>query len=194
MTATSAGTATPPRGVAVRFDDMHRWYGPVHALDGLSLDIAPGELVALLGPSGCGKTTALRALGGLDDVDAGRILVDGKDMTQVPANKRNMGIVFQAYSLFPNMTAGDNVAYGLRLRGMGKDERRKRAGEVLELVGLGGYANRYPYQMSGGQQQRVALARALAIEPSVLLLDSRCRRSTRRSAASCARRSGASRS
>ena len=171
MTATSAGTATPRRGVAVRFDDMHRWYGPVHALDGLSLDIAPGELVALLGPSGCGKTTALRALGGLDDVDAGRILVDGKDMTQVPANKRNMGIVFQAYSLFPNMTAGDNVAYGLRLRGMGKDERRKRAGEVLELVGLGGYANRYPYQMSGGQQQRVALARALAIQPQVLLLD-----------------------
>jgi putative spermidine/putrescine transport system ATP-binding protein len=171
MTATSAGTTTPRRGVAVRFDDMHRWYGPVHALDGLSLDIAPGELVALLGPSGCGKTTALRALGGLDDVDAGRILVDGKDMTRVPANKRNMGIVFQAYSLFPNMTAGDNVAYGLRLRGVAKDERRKRAVEVLELVGLGGYANRYPHQMSGGQQQRVALARALAIQPQVLLLD-----------------------
>jgi putative spermidine/putrescine transport system ATP-binding protein len=171
MTATSAGPATPRNGVAVQFEDMHRWYGPVHALDGLSIDIAPGELVALLGPSGCGKTTALRALGGLDDVDAGRILVDGKDMTRVPANKRNMGIVFQAYSLFPNMTAGDNVAYGLRLRGKGKDDRRKRAGEVLDLVGLGGYANRYPHQMSGGQQQRVALARALAIEPQVLLLD-----------------------
>jgi len=171
MTATSAGPATPRNGVAVQFEDMHRWYGPVHALDGLSLDIAPGELVALLGPSGCGKTTALRALGGLDDVDAGRILVDGKDMTRVPANKRNMGIVFQAYSLFPNMTAGDNVAYGLRLRGQGREERRNRASEVLDLVGLGGYANRYPHQMSGGQQQRVALARALAIEPQVLLLD-----------------------
>jgi putative spermidine/putrescine transport system ATP-binding protein len=104
-------------------------------------------------------------------VDAGRILVDGKDVTHVPSNKRNMGIVFQAYSLFPNMTAGDNVAYGLRLRGVGKDERRRRAAETLDLVGLGGYANRYPHQMSGGQQQRVALARALAIRPQVLLLD-----------------------
>ena len=171
MTATSAGSATAPHGVAVAFQDLHRWYGPVHALDGLSIDIAPGELVALLGPSGCGKTTALRALGGLDEVDAGRILVDGKDITHVPANKRNMGIVFQAYSLFPNMTAGDNVAYGLRLRGTSKDDRRKRSAETLDLVGLGGYANRYPHQMSGGQQQRVALARALAIQPHVLLLD-----------------------
>jgi putative spermidine/putrescine transport system ATP-binding protein len=171
MTSPSAGPSTAGRSVAVQFQDMHRWYGPVHALDGLSIDIAPGELVALLGPSGCGKTTALRALGGLDEVDAGRILVDGKDMTHVPANKRNMGIVFQAYSLFPNMTAGANVAYGLRLRGKGKDDRQRRAADVLELVGLGGYANRYPHQMSGGQQQRVALARALAIEPQVLLLD-----------------------
>jgi putative spermidine/putrescine transport system ATP-binding protein len=150
---------------------MHRWYGSVHALDGLSIDISPGELVALLGPSGCGKTTALRALGGLDEIDAGRILVDGKDMTRVPANKRGMGIVFQAYSLFPNMTSIENVAYGLRLRGVGNDERRKRAGAMLELVGLEKQADRYPYQMSGGQQQRVALARALAIEPKVLLLD-----------------------
>ena len=171
MTATSAGPEATPHGVAVQFQDLHRWYGPVHALDGFSIDIAPGELVALLGPSGCGKTTALRALGGLDEVDAGSIVVDGKEITRVPANKRNMGIVFQAYSLFPNMTAGDNVAYGLRLRGVGKDERRKRAAETLELVGLGGYANRYPHQMSGGQQQRVALARALAIRPKVLLLD-----------------------
>src|SRR6185369_6841095 len=126
---------------------------------------------ALLGPSGCGKTTALRALGGLDDVDQGRILVDGKDVTDVPTNKRNMGIVFQAYSLFPNMTARDNVGYGLRLRGVGGTERKRRADEVLELVGLGQQAGRYPHQMSGGQQQRVALARALAIEPKVLLLD-----------------------
>jgi putative spermidine/putrescine transport system ATP-binding protein len=168
--ATTSSTATG-HGVAVVFEDMHRWYGPVHALQGLSVDIAPGELVALLGPSGCGKTTALRALGGLDVVDQGRILVDGRDMTRVPANKRNMGIVFQAYSLFPNMTARDNVAYGLRLRGVDKPTRNKRAEETLELVGLGAQSSRYPHQMSGGQQQRVALARALAIEPKVLLLD-----------------------
>ena len=171
MTAPTPASAAPGRGVAVQFQDMHRWYGSVHALNGLSIDISPGELVALLGPSGCGKTTALRALGGLDEVDAGRILVDGKDMTHVPSNKRGMGIVFQAYSLFPNMTSIDNVAYGLRLRGVSKDERRRRAGAMLELVGLDTQADRYPYQMSGGQQQRVALARALAIEPKVLLLD-----------------------
>jgi putative spermidine/putrescine transport system ATP-binding protein len=171
MTAPSPAPATTGRGVSVQFQDLHRWYGQVHALDGLTIDIAPGELVALLGPSGCGKTTALRALGGLDEVDGGQILVDGKDITNVPASKRGMGIVFQAYSLFPNMTSIDNVAYGLRLRGVSKDERRKRAGAMLELVGLEKQADRYPYQMSGGQQQRVALARALAIEPKVLLLD-----------------------
>jgi putative spermidine/putrescine transport system ATP-binding protein len=174
MTATASPIASPVasgRGVAVSFQEMHRWYGSVHALDGLTLDIAPGELIALLGPSGCGKTTALRALGGLDEVDMGTILVDGKDVTHVPANKRNMGVVFQAYSLFPNMTARDNVGYGLRLHGVGGAERKRRADEVLELVGLAKQAGRYPHQMSGGQQQRVALARALAIEPSVLLLD-----------------------
>jgi putative spermidine/putrescine transport system ATP-binding protein len=161
MTDTTRTVASNGHGVAVSFQDMHRWYG----------DIAPGELIALLGPSGCGKTTALRALGGLDDVDQGRILVGGRDITRVPANKRNMGIVFQAYSLFPNMTARDNVAYGLRLRGVDGKARNRKAEEMLELVGLGQQTKRYPYQMSGGQQQRVALARALAIEPSVLLLD-----------------------
>jgi putative spermidine/putrescine transport system ATP-binding protein len=171
MTDPSPAAASNGHGVAVAFQDLHRWYGPVHALNGLTIDIAPGELIALLGPSGCGKTTALRALGGLDDVDQGRILVDGKDMTRVAANKRNMGIVFQAYSLFPNMTARDNVAYGLRLRGVDGAARKKKAEEMLELVGLAQQASRYPHQMSGGQQQRVALARALAIEPSVLLLD-----------------------
>jgi putative spermidine/putrescine transport system ATP-binding protein len=171
MTTPSPSTAAAGHGVAVVFEEMHRWYGPVHALQGLSIDIAPGELIALLGPSGCGKTTALRALGGLDEVDHGRILVDGKDITRVPANKRNMGIVFQAYSLFPNMTARDNVAYGLRLRGVDGVARRRKAEETLDMVGLAAQADRYPHQMSGGQQQRVALARALAIEPSVLLLD-----------------------
>ncbi len=171
MTTASPSPAATGHGVAVVFDDMHRWYGPVHALQGLSIDIAPGELVALLGPSGCGKTTALRALGGLDEVDQGRILVGGKDITGAPANKRNMGIVFQAYSLFPNMTALDNVGYGLRLRGMDAGKRKRKAQDTLDLVGLGDQARKYPHQMSGGQQQRVALARALAIEPSVLLLD-----------------------
>jgi putative spermidine/putrescine transport system ATP-binding protein len=171
MTDPSPAAASNGHGVGVAFEDLHRWYGPVHALNGLTIDIAPGELVALLGPSGCGKTTALRALGGLDDVDEGRILVGGRDITRLPANKRNMGIVFQAYSLFPNMTARDNVAYGLRLRGVDGAARKTKANEMLELVGLGQQAGRYPHQMSGGQQQRVALARALAIEPSVLLLD-----------------------
>jgi len=158
-------------GVSVKLVGLHRHYGPVHALDGLDLEMAPGELVALLGPSGCGKTTALRALAGLDTPDAGRIVVDGRDITDVPANHRDMGMVFQAYSLFPNMTARDNVAYGLRLRGMDGQARRRRADEVLELVGLLAHGARYPYQLSGGQQQRIALARALAIEPKVLLLD-----------------------
>ncbi len=172
MSHTPAVPAQQDRsGVAVHFQDLHRYYGAVHALDGLDLEIAPGELVALLGPSGCGKTTALRALAGLDTPDAGRIVVNGRDITDVPANKRDMGMVFQAYSLFPNMTARDNVAYGLRLRGMDGQTRGRRADEMLDLVGLRTQGNRFPYQLSGGQQQRVALARALAIEPQVLLLD-----------------------
>jgi putative spermidine/putrescine transport system ATP-binding protein len=169
----SPAVTTPDvrRGVSVQLQGLQRHYGPVHALDGLDLELAPGELVALLGPSGCGKTTALRALAGLDIPDSGRIVVDGRDITDVPANHRDMGMVFQAYSLFPNMTARDNVAYGLRLRGVDAPTRRRRADEMLELVGLSIHGNRYPYQLSGGQQQRVALARALAIEPKVLLLD-----------------------
>jgi putative spermidine/putrescine transport system ATP-binding protein len=158
------------RGVAVSFQEMHRWYGSVHALDGLTLDIAPGELIALLGPSGCGKTTALRRAGRARRRRQGRILVGGKDITNVPANKRNMGIVFQAYSLFPNMTARDNVAYGLRLRGV--DGPRARGSRRDARPGRARPAGR-PLSAPdvGGQQQRVALARALAIEPSVLLLD-----------------------
>jgi putative spermidine/putrescine transport system ATP-binding protein len=169
--ATDTAATAERRGVAVQMLDMKRSYGSVQALVGLSIEMAPGELVALLGPSGCGKTTALRALAGLDELDSGRILVDGKDITAVPANRRDMGMVFQAYSLFPNMTARDNVAYGLLLRGVDQATRQRRAGEMLELVGLASQTAKYPHQMSGGQQQRVALARALAIEPTVLLLD-----------------------
>ncbi len=146
-------------------------YGDVAALAGLDLEIQDGELIALLGPSGCGKTTALRILGGFDYPTAGRVLVDGDDVTHVPPNKRDMGMVFQAYSLFPNMDARNNVAFGLRMRRQDKATRLKRADELLELVGLEQAADRYPHQLSGGQQQRVAIARALAIEPKVLLLD-----------------------
>jgi putative spermidine/putrescine transport system ATP-binding protein len=171
MTVAALPETASRAGVTVQLLDLHRHYGSLHALDGLTIELAPGELVALLGPSGCGKTTALRALAGLDEPDSGRIVVDGTDITHVPANRRDMGMVFQAYSLFPNMTARENVAYGLRLRGQAKAARERRADEMLELVGLHVQGGRYPYQLSGGQQQRVALARALAIEPKVLLLD-----------------------
>ena len=159
------------RGTAVRLERLGRSFGDVQALDGLDLDIDPGELVALLGPSGCGKTTALRVLSGLEDADSGRVVVAGKDITGLPANRRDMGMVFQAYSLFPHLTALDNVAFGLRMRRVDMAERRRRAAEALELVGLGELTGRYAQEMSGGQQQRVALARALAIRPRVLLLD-----------------------
>ena len=172
MTATSTDIQKRNTGgTAVELQELHRVYGTLHALDGLSLDISPGELVVLLGPSGCGKTTALRILAGLDDATSGNVLVAGEDVTGVPANKRDMGMVFQAYSLFPHMTVLENVAFGLKLRGREKLERVTRAGEMLEMVGLSAFADRYAHQLSGGQQQRVALARALAIQPSVLLLD-----------------------
>ena len=155
----------------MRLEALSRRFGAVQALDGLDLDLNPGELVALLGPSGCGKTTALRILAGLEDADSGRVLVGGKDITNVPANRRDMGMVFQAYSLFPHLTAVENVEFGLSLRRQAAAVRRQRAHDMLELVGIAAQANRYPQQLSGGQQQRVALARALAIQPQVLLLD-----------------------
>jgi putative spermidine/putrescine transport system ATP-binding protein len=157
--------------VAVVLRDLRRSYGPVRALNGLTLDIAPGELVALLGPSGCGKTTALRVLAGLEDADSGQVEVGGKDITSVATSARDMGMVFQAYSLFPHMSARQNVEFGLQLRRMPATRRRARASEMLDLVELSDHADRYAHQLSGGQQQRVALARALAIEPQVLLLD-----------------------
>ncbi|MEV6208835.1 ABC transporter ATP-binding protein [Kitasatospora sp. NPDC051914] len=167
--APSAETAVG--GATVEFRGLRRAFGATTALDGLDLDVRPGELLALLGPSGCGKTTALRILAGFETHDAGDVLVDGQSVTGIPAHRRDAGMVFQSYSLFPHLTALDNVAFGMRMRGTAKAERRARAQELLELVGLPQHAARYPHQLSGGQQQRIALARALALKPRVLLLD-----------------------
>jgi putative spermidine/putrescine transport system ATP-binding protein len=164
-------TAASRPGVEVRLEDLRRHYAMTTALDGLTLTMAPGEMLALLGPSGCGKTTALRLVAGLEEADSGRVVIGGNDVTNVAANKREIGMVFQAYSLFPHMTAMKNVEFGMQLHKVGAAERHKRAGEMLELVGLSAHANKYAHQLSGGQQQRVALARALAIKPKVLLLD-----------------------
>src|SRR2546421_2119329 len=170
VAAAGVGTATRA-GVEVRLENLQRRYAGVTALDGLSLTMAPGELVALLGPSGCGKTTALRLVAGLEQADSGRVVVGGEDVTGQPTNRRDVGMVFRAYPLFPPLTAGQSVAFGLKMRRVDARQRRQRAGEMLELVGLSGFADRFAHQLSGGQQQRVALARALAIQPKVLLLD-----------------------
>jgi putative spermidine/putrescine transport system ATP-binding protein len=170
VTATAA-EATRARGAGLELSGLHRSFGAARALDGFDLALAPGELVALLGPSGCGKTTALRIVAGFDQPDQGTVSLDGKGLTRLAANKRDMGMVFQSYSLFPHLTAAQNVGYGPRLRKTSKQDRDRQAGELLELVGMGGMDTRYPHQLSGGQQQRVALARALAVRPKVLLLD-----------------------
>src|SRR5207302_1464230 len=167
--------ARPDRGDALmsylQLQSLRRVFGAHVALDGIDVSIGEGEFLSLLGPSGCGKTTALRLVAGFDRPDAGSIVIDGKDVTRVSPNRRDMGMVFQAYSLFPNLTAEQNVEFGLRIRKNKRTARRKRVAELLELVGLGHAGKRYPHQLSGGMQQRVALARALAIEPRVLLLD-----------------------
>ncbi|MEU1479749.1 ABC transporter ATP-binding protein [Streptomyces sp. NPDC005760] len=161
----------PESAATVEFRGLRREFGPTVALDGLDLTARPGELLALLGPSGCGKTTALRMLAGFEHPDSGEVLVDGEDVTRVPAHRRDAGMVFQSYSLFPHLDALDNVAFGLRMRKVRTAERRSRAAELLDLVGLADKGGRFPHQLSGGQQQRVALARALALRPRVLLLD-----------------------
>ncbi|MEO7146862.1 MAG: ABC transporter ATP-binding protein [Terrimesophilobacter sp.] len=162
---------SPPQGVAVELSSITKTYGGQPALNALTLSVEPGEFVALLGPSGCGKTTALRSIAGLETIDSGTISINGEDVTDQPTNKRDMGMVFQSYSLFPHLTAGKNVEFGLRMRKVGAEERQKRAADALSMVGLDGYLDRYAHELSGGQQQRVALARALVTEPRVLLLD-----------------------
>src|SRR2546428_2769588 len=155
----------------LELQSLERRFGSVTALNGIDIALGEGEFLSLLGPSGCGKTTALRLVAGFDRPDGGSIVIDGKDVTRMSPSPRDMGMVFQAYSLFPNMTAEQNVEFGLRIRKNKRAARRKRVAELLELVGLGHAGKRYPHQLSGGMQQRVALARALAIEPRVLLLD-----------------------
>ncbi len=158
-------------GAAVELIDVTKNFGAHRALAGLSLSIARGEFVALLGPSGCGKTTALRVLAGLEQVDRGGIHIDGQDVSAVPVHRRDLGMVFQSYSLFPHLSALDNIEFGLRMRKVPAAERRRRALEALEQVNLHQFGDRYAHQLSGGQQQRVALARALVTRPRVLLLD-----------------------
>jgi putative spermidine/putrescine transport system ATP-binding protein len=159
------------RAVGVRLEGVVKDYGASRALHGVDLDVRPGEFVSLLGPSGCGKTTALRVIAGLEQADGGAVLFDDEDVSRVPANKRDLGMVFQSYSLFPHLDVLRNTMYGLATRKVDKAEARRRASEALDLVGLADFASRYPHQLSGGQQQRVALARALVTEPRVLLLD-----------------------
>jgi iron(III) transport system ATP-binding protein len=161
---------TQTRG-AVAFRSVQKRFGDFTAIPDLTLDIAPGELVTLLGPSGCGKTTTLRMLAGLESPTGGQILIGGEDVTRLPADRRDVSMVFQSYALFPHMHVGQNVAYGLEAGGMRPAEARKRAEDALELVGLSGLGERLPAELSGGQQQRVAVARALVLEPQVLLLD-----------------------
>lgn len=150
---------------------LHKSYGPTRIFSDIDLDIGRGQFITLLGPSGCGKSTLLRCIAGLTEVDGGQILLDGQDLVPITPQKRGIGMVFQSYALFPNMTVQQNVAFGLRMQKVPAAEADKRVAEVLELVELNDYAKRYPQQLSGGQCQRVALARSLVTRPRLLLLD-----------------------
>ena len=168
MTETKAQTGGAPY---LRIERLTKQFGAFAALKDISLDIFPGEFVCFLGPSGCGKTTLLRAIAGLDIQTSGRIFQGNKEISTLPASRRDFGIVFQSYALFPNLTVAANVGYGLVSRGLPKVEIRTRVEELLRLVGLPDAGRKYPAQLSGGQQQRIAVARALALSPGLLLLD-----------------------
>ncbi len=155
----------------VVLDRVVKRYGPMNAVDGVSLSVARGEFVGLLGPSGCGKTTTLQMIAGFTTPDGGSITLEGRELTRIPANRRNVGIVFQSYALFPHLTVAGNIAFGLEMRKVPRAERDARVRAAISQVALDGMADRHPRQLSGGQQQRVALARALVINPDVLLLD-----------------------
>jgi len=151
--------------------NLQKSFGSAHVVKDVSLGIDKGEFVSLLGPSGCGKTTVLRMVAGFETPSAGGIHIDGRDVVALRPNARNIGMVFQAYALFPNLTVAQNVGFGLKVAGVGRSEADARVTEMLALIGLPDLGGRYPFQLSGGQQQRVALARALAVRPKVLLLD-----------------------
>jgi ABC-type Fe3+/spermidine/putrescine transport system ATPase subunit len=155
----------------IRLESIVKSFGPTRVLDGCSVVVEKGSVTTLLGPSGCGKTTLLRTLAGFVEPDAGRVLVGGRDITDLPPNRRQVGYVFQSYALFPHLDVAANVAYGLRVRRVGRSETETRVKRALDLVSLSGLADRYPARLSGGQQQRVAIARALALKPDILLLD-----------------------
>src|SRR6201997_5143639 len=156
---------------AIALRGVNKRYGDFAALDDINFTVPAGSLTALLGPSGSGKSTLLRAIAGLDEPDTGTITINGRDVTHVPPQRRGIGFVFQHYAAFKHMTVRDNVAFGLKIRKRPKNELRARVDELLALVQLTGFGDRYPAQLSGGQRQRMALARALAPEPKVLLLD-----------------------
>ena len=155
----------------LQLSGIQKYFGTVPAVENVDLSVGQNQLVTLLGPSGCGKTTTLRMIAGFEYPTSGQIIIDGKDVTYLAPNKREIGIVFQSYSLFPHLRVSDNVAYGLKRRGVEKEERVQRVREALELVDLGKFGDRLPSELSGGQQQRVALARAIVIRPKILLLD-----------------------
>jgi putative spermidine/putrescine transport system ATP-binding protein len=155
----------------ITLDSVTKRFADTTAVDSVSLTIGDGEVLGVVGPSGCGKTTTLRTVAGFETPDDGRVLFGGDDVTHVPPEHRNAGLVFQSYALFDNMTVRENVEFGPKMQGVSKDERRERATDLLELVGIADLADRDPQTLSGGQQQRVGVARALAIEPRVLLLD-----------------------
>ncbi len=155
----------------LELNQVYKVFGKTVAVEDFNLAVEQGEFVSFLGPSGCGKTTTLRMIAGFELPTSGTVVINGRDLTYTPPNKRNVGMVFQSYALFPNMTVAQNVGYGLKIARQPKAEITRRVEEMLSLIQMEGYADRYPYQLSGGQQQRVALARALAIRPQLLLLD-----------------------
>ncbi len=161
-------TETP---TMIAFQDVHKYYGDYHALRGITATIRAGEFFSLLGPSGCGKTTLLRTIAGFEGISSGAVMIDGKNMAGVPANQRPTNMVFQSYAIFPHLSVGENVGFGLRRAGLSKADLAARVAEALDMVGLKGYGARAAHALSGGQRQRVALARALILKPKVLLLD-----------------------